>query len=189
MAGENPANNNPQQDTGSAPETTQEVNTVGKEQPESTDKPEMTVEDYQKALHQANREAAKYRAQRNELREDAQKYRELKESEMTELEKLTKAKEDAEAKVAAMEHDLKLVQVLREYGISDENVDLLGDDPAKFEQRASKLQVLQEKAARRLGPPSDYPVENLKPGASSTPEVADDSYPASWRVVGQFIQK
>lgn len=187
MAGENPANDNtPQQDTGEAQETTQEVNEGNQEAKEQSEKSEMTIEDYQKALHEANKEAAKYRTQRNELRADAEKYREIKESEMTELEKATKAREEAEAKAAAAERELKLVSVLREYGISDENVDLLGDDPDKFEERAGRLQELQKAAARRAGPPSDYPIEGLKPGASSPKEPVDDSYPDGWKPVGQF---
>ena len=39
---------------------------------------------------------------------------------------------------------------------------------------------MQEQAAKRATPPSDYPVESLKPGASSREDAPDYSFPASW---------
>ncbi|WP_374064927.1 hypothetical protein ABMV07_04295 [Corynebacterium belfantii] len=183
MDGETPAATTPiGVGEGNAPTNTQEV------QQGETGKQEMTVEDYQLALRKANAEAAKYRTQRNELRADAEKYRELQEAEKTELQKLTEAKETSDARAAEAERQLKLVNVLREYGISDDNIDLLGDAPEKFDERAQRLQALQAEAARRSGPPSEVPIVGLKPGASDPKQEPDNSYPTSWPVVGQFTQ-
>ncbi|WP_306592890.1 hypothetical protein, partial [Corynebacterium striatum] len=75
---------------------------------------------------------------------------------------------------------------LAKYGISEDNADLLGDDPEKFDANAQRLGELQAQAAKRTAPPSDYPVEDLKPGASDKPGTPDYSYPSSWPVNGPF---
>ncbi|AZA12974.1 hypothetical protein ACFPVT_02635 [Corynebacterium choanae] len=64
--------------------------------------------------------------------------------------------------------ELKLAHVLRAYGITDENADLFGDDPERFEERAEKIAVLQAAHTEQEGgkPPREIPVADMKPGAS-----------------------
>lgn len=177
MGGDNPAQN---------PSETGEVNQAPAAAQEEPKGKEMSIEDYKSALTKANAEAAKYRSQRNEYREDAEKFRAIQESEKTDLQKAQDAQQAAETRCKEAERQLKLVQVLLQYGISDENQDLLGEDPSKFEARAEQLQKLQAEAARRSAPPSNIPVEQLKPGASEKQGEPDTSYPSSWVVNGQF---
>lgn len=150
-------------------------------------KPDLSPEDLKAALAKANAEAARYRVERNELRSDAEKYREIKESEKTELQRTQEALEAANAQARKLETDLRRSQVLSQYGISEDNADLLGQDPEKFEANAQKLASLQEEAAKKAAPPSDVPVESLRPGAGiGTPPDHDFGFPSNWPVSGPF---
>lgn len=161
------------------------------EEAADTPKPdaEMSLEDYKQALANANKEAARYRVERNELRGDAQKYRELQEAEKTELQRTQEALETARNEAQQAQVELARAQALAKYGIAEDNADLLGSDPEKFEQNAQRLGQLQAQAAKRSAPPSDYPVEKLVPGASSPKETPDTAFPSSWPVTGPFAKK
>ncbi len=84
---------------------------------------------------------------------------------------------------------LARTQALAKYGISEDNADLLGDDPEKFDANAQRLGELQAQAAKRTAPPSDYPMEDLKPGASDKQSAPDFAYSSKWAVKGPFANK
>ncbi|WP_257183421.1 hypothetical protein [Corynebacterium cystitidis] len=181
--------------TATTPETQVAENTttpVGQEPAEQSQDPkesEMTVEDYKDALEKVRAEAAKYRVERNELRADAQAYREMKENEKTELQKAQEALEAERARAQGFEVQLQRAKVLAQYGIAEDNADLLGDDPEKFEANAQKLAAIQKEAAQKASPPSQTPVENLTPGAGvNPPNQPDVGFPTSWPVSGPYAR-
>lgn len=95
---------------------------------------------------------------------------------------------DRAAAAEKRESDLTVKLVAAQHGISEENIDLLGTGTLEqLTARAARLAALTpapaapETPPAPAGPPSQRPVEALKPGASPTPPVVpDDSYPASW---------
>lgn len=151
-------------------------------------KSERSAESYQQELEKLRKESARYRTERNELRADAEKYREIQDAEKTELQRVQEALEAERAKATQYQVELARSQALSKYGIAAENADLLGADPEKFDDNAKRLGELQAQAAKRAAPPSDYPIEDLKPGASSREDVPDFSFPSSWPVTGRFTQ-
>ena len=150
---------------------------------------ERTAESYQHELEKLRKENARYRTERNEFRADAEKYREIQEAEKTDLQRAQEALEAERATARQYQVQLARAQALAKYGISEDNADLLGDDPEKFDANAQRLGELQAQAAKRAAPPSDYPVENLKPGASDKQAAPDFSYPSNWAVTGPFANK
>lgn len=165
------------------------TNTDAQEAPETgSESKEMTVEDYKTALTKANQEAAKYRTQRNEYRSDAEKYREIQEAKKSELQKTQEALEAARVEASAAKVELARAQALAKYGIAEDNADLLGTDPDKFEVNAQRIGALQEEAAKRSAPPSKTRVENLKPGDSDPKNTPDMSYPSNWAITDPFAQ-
>jgi|GEM_PF-2540221 len=165
-----------------------EVATEDNAQEADNSKPERSAESYQQELEKLRKESARYRTERNELRADAEKYREIQDAEKTELQRAQEALEAERTKSNQYQVELARSKALSKYGISEENADLLGSDPEKFDDNAKRLGELQAQAAKRATPPSDYPVENLKPGASSREDAPDYSFPASWPVNGKFAQ-
>lgn len=156
-------------------------------QEEENSKPERTTESYQQELEKLRNENAKYRIERNEYRADAEKFREMQDAEKTELQRAQEALEAERNKATQFQVELARSKALPKYGISEENADLLGSDPEKFDDNAKRLGELQAQAAKRAAPPSDYPVENLKPGASSKEDVTDYSFPDALPVHGKFV--
>lgn len=161
-----------------APQNTQEV--------AAHEKPEMTIDDYKDALARVRAEAAASRVELKELRPIAEKYKEIQDAEKTELQRAQEALEAERSRAGQFEVQLKRAQALAKYGISEDNADLLGSDPEKFEANAQRIGALQAEAAKKSAPPSDYPVEDLRPGASSSQPVKDFDYPSNWPVKGQF---
>lgn len=151
-------------------------------------KPERSAESYQQELEKLRKENAKYRTERNEFRADAEKYREIQDAEKTELQRAQEALEAERAKATQYQVELARSQALSKYGIAAENADLLGADPEKFDENAKRLGELQAQAAKRSAPPSDYPMEDMKSGASSREGAPDHSFPSSWPVNGRFTQ-
>lgn len=161
-----------------APQNAQEV--------AANEKPEMTIDDYKDALAKVRAEAAASRVELKELRPIAEKFKEIQEAEKTELQRAQEALEAERARAGQFEIQLKRAQALAKYGISEDNADLLGSDPEKFEANAQRIGALQVEAAKKSAPPSDYPVEDLKPGASTSQPEKDFIYPSNWPVKGQF---
>lgn len=174
--------------------TTDDTATEVAEQPnaqeaEANPSQERTAESYQRELEKLRKENAKYRTERNDFRADAEKYREIQDAEKTELQRTQEALEAERANSKQYQVQLARTQALAKYGISEDNADLLGDDPEKFDANAQRLGELQAQAARRTAPPSDYPVEDLKPGASDRQSAPDFAYPSNWAVKGPFANK
>lgn len=94
---------------------------------------------------------------------------------------------DRAAAAEKREADLTVKLVAANHGIAEENIDLLGTGSLEeLTARAARIAALAPAPAAETppapgAPPSQRPVEALKPGASPAPPTApDDSYPASW---------
>lgn len=141
----------------------------------------MSVEDYQQALARVRKEAARYRVERNELREDAEKWREKQESEKTELQRLKEQLAERDTRAQQLEAENTRLQVAGSYGISPENLDLLGSGSREeIEDRAKRLQLMQQRAVS--APPSRTPQEQLGDREATQESLADDAYPSNWLV-------
>lgn len=147
-------------------------------------------ESYMKEIADLRREAAKYRSERNALRDDAEKWHEHEEAQKTDLQKAEEQLASSKQRESQLEAELKRMKVLSEFGISEENADLLGDDPEKFESNAQKLAKIQEEAAKKAAPPSEQPVAELKKlNEEEDPQAKDFGFPSSWPVSGPFAKK
>jgi hypothetical protein len=97
---------------------------------------------------------------------------------------VTELRERADNLTVAVEH-LTLEAVAKTHGIGEEYYDLLGSGTREeLEFRAARLAALHGSAApvEPKAPPSNRPVESLRPGASPQPPQAEDnSYPAMWQ--------
>jgi hypothetical protein len=142
-----------------------------------------TVEDYAKALKKARKEAADRRVKIRELEPLANKAREIEEGEKTELQKAQERAEAAEKRDRERQENFDRLDIASTLGIERDNIDLIGSGSREqMEAQALKVKALQDaRNAHSSPPPSDRPVEGLRPGASpEPPKQADDSYPAAW---------
>lgn len=141
-----------------------------------------------KELKAARSEAAKYRTERNALKADAEAYRKIQEDNKTDLQKAQEALQAAESSNKELSAQLARMTTAAKFGISEDNLELLGSDPERFEELAGRIADLQKQAMRQV--PSDYPVESLVSGASGKAAKPEAAYPSSWgKPTGQFATK
>lgn len=146
-----------------------------------------TPDSYQAEIAKLRKENAKYRTERNKFKADAEAFREIKESEKTELERAQDELAKARERVAALDAQLQRSRVLTKFGIAEENADLLGNDPERFEENAQRLADLQTEAARKAAPPSEVPISDLSKTNAPTQQVKSDyAFPDTWPVTGPF---
>lgn len=139
-----------------------------------------TIEDYEKALAETRKESAERRVKLRELEPLAAKYREIEESKKDEIQKANERAEAAEKRAA----DRDMLDIAINYGIEPDNIDLIGSGSREeMAARASRVKAMQDANSHSVTPPpTDRPVEGLRPGASpEPPKPADDSYPESWK--------
>ncbi|WP_185993283.1 hypothetical protein [Rhodococcus sp. KBS0724] len=138
-------------------------------------------------LEQLTAQLAAAQAQLAEAAPILEAHTATQEQNKTEVQKALDRADAAEKREAA----LALKYVAASHGIAEENIDLLGTGTLEeIQARAARIAALVPAPTEPptpvdpapLGaPPSQRPVEALKPGASPAPPVApDDSYPASW---------
>jgi hypothetical protein len=143
-----------------------------------------TYEDAMAELERVRKESAERRVKLKELEPLAEKARQAEEANKTELQREREAREAAEAAARQQQEDFDRLQVAVTLGIEPDNIDLIGPGSREeMEQRALRIKAMQDaQAATPAPPPSDRPVEGLRPGASpEPPKPADDSYPESWK--------
>lgn len=143
-----------------------------------------TVEDYQAEVERLRRENAERRTKINELTPLAEQARQAEEANKSELQREREARIAAEQRDREREENFNRLELAVTHGIDPDNIDLIGPGSREeMEQRALRLRAMQDaQAATPAPPPSDRPVEGLRPGASpEPPKPADDSYPESWK--------
>ena len=79
--------------------------------------------------------------------------------------------------------DLTREAVAKTYGVPPEDYDFLGSGTREeMEAKGERYKARFAAAATPTPPPTDRPLEGLRPGASPTPPAPPDhSYPESWR--------
>ena len=157
-----------------APEPQQEDPKPEAEQPKDDDDLPDAVKE---KIRKLNSEAKNLR---NKLKEQEPLVAAAQEAERAKMSELDRVNADLDAlKAQLSQRDTELLQA--RYHIPDEYLEFVyGDTFEEKEARAAKVgQMVQKDQQER--PPTERPVESLKPGASpSTPPVEDHSYPANW---------
>jgi phage protein D len=145
-------------------------------------------------IRKANDEAKGLRARVKDLEAYEAKVREIEESQKSESQKVQERADRAEQRAKAVEAELIRERIARRHKIDDDDLDLLGTGTeVELETRAKKIAALKAAALEREAtvPPSDKPVEKLRPGA--TPSDVDlrgkDAYPSSWRTARTQTRK
>lgn len=140
---------------------------------------EMSPEDLREALAKVRKENASWRTKYRDAEPILKAHQDAEDAAKTETQKATERAEAAERRIVELESAAVLAEVAAASGIAADNYDLLGfGTREELEARAQRIAALGASAR----PPTDRPVESLKPGASpESPAPADDSYPAAWR--------
>lgn len=110
-------------------------------------------------------------------------HEEAQEAAKTEVQRATERAAEAERVAAERESQLNVLRAAAKHGIPEEDHDLLGSGtPEELDARAARLASRYAATAAPTPPPSNRPVEGLRPGASPTPPAEpDNSYPAAWK--------
>lgn len=163
-----------------APQTTEAPGTPPAAEPE----PSRSLDDASPEVLRAEvvklrKESAGWRTKYQDAKPLAEAQRAAQEADKTDLQRQTERAEALERELADLRAQNELAAVAAEYGIEPDDYDFLGSGTREeLEARAKRL-AARSASAR---PPTDRPVESLKPGASpESPAPADDSYPAAWR--------
>lgn len=147
---------------------------------------EMTPEQYKAELKKVRAEAAGWRTKYRESEPIVKAHTEAEERNKTELQRATERATALEQQIAASQQQIQLLGFAAKYGIPEDDYDLLGSGtPEEMESRAVRIAHMREAATGQqpTTPPSNRPVESLRPGASPQPPVRADnsSYPEAWR--------
>jgi hypothetical protein len=142
-----------------------------------------TYEDAMAELERVRKESAARRVKLAELEPLAQQAREAEEANKTELQREKERADAAEARDRERQENFDRLEIAVSLGIEPDNIDLIGSGSREeMETRAARVAAMQQAQAGTTPPPTDRPVEGLRPGASpEPPKPADDSYPEMWK--------
>jgi hypothetical protein len=145
-------------------------------------KPPRTVEELEAELAKTRREAANYRTKLREVEPLAKKAQEADEAAKSETQKANERAQAAEQREKATLEGYARLELAVQYSIPPDDIDLIGSGTREeMDARAKRLSALNAAASKAAPPPTDRPVEGLRPGATpEPPKPADDSYPAAW---------
>lgn len=136
-------------------------------------------------IKKANDEARGLRQRIKDLEQYEAKVRADEESQKTESQKIQESATKAEQRALAAETSLLRERVARRHKLDDDDMDLLGSgNEDEIEARAKRIAALKAAAEKPVAvPPSEKPVEKLRPGATSTDRdiSSPDAFPAHWR--------
>ena len=142
----------------------------------------------QREIEKLRKENASWRTKYRDAEPIVKAHAEAEERNKTELQRATERAQQYERDLAASQQQIQLLGFAAKYGIPEDDYDLLGSGtPEEMESRAVRIAHMREAAignqqAAPSAPPSQRPLESLRPGASPTPPpVADHSYPEAWR--------
>ena len=165
----------------------QEATETPEDQPQAEDPTEDDLPEWvKKKIRKANEAAAKHRVEAKTFRDQLQEQeplvaaaQEAERAKMTELDRERADNKTLKDQLALRDSELLMVR----YQIPNEYAEFIGE--GSFEEKEARAQKVGEMVQSKNGtqdrPPSDRPVESLKPGASpSTPPLEDHSYPAGW---------
>ena len=141
-----------------------------------------TAADYEKMIADLRKENAGWRTKYREAEPIVKQHQELEEAQKSELQRANERAEAAERRDREREEQFARLDLAVIHGIDPDNIDFIGSGSREeMEARALRVKALQQ-AQAATAPPSDRPVEGLRPGASpEPPQPADNSYPESWK--------
>ena len=149
-----------------------------------TDEPKAprTIEELEAELAKTRREAANYRTKLREAEPLVKKAQAADEANKTEIQKANERAQAAEQRELATQTGYTRLELAVQYSIPPDDIDLIGSGTREeMDARAKRLAALNAAASKAAPPPTDRPVEGLRPGATpEPPKPADDSYPAAW---------
>lgn len=163
----------------------QPVPTPEGDAPVAPPEPEQDLPDWAKdKVSKANREAQNLRARLKELEPIAQAAREAEEAKKDDLQRANERAAALEKQLADATLTAERNGLAAKYGIPETHYRYIVG--ASLEERedaaAGVAEMLQARVqAGSTRPPTNRPVENLRPGASPPPPLPEDnSYPAAW---------
>lgn len=144
-------------------------------------KPSRSPEDYEAEIQKLRRESAGYRTKLREAEPIVKAHQEQVEANKTELQKAQEALQNREREFADLQLGYTRLELAAIHNIPPDDIHLIGSGSREeMEANAARLGALFSSAPK--APPSDRPVEGLRPGAApEPPKPEDDSYPESWK--------
>lgn len=142
-----------------------------------------TLEEVEAELTKIRREAASYRTKLREAEPLVKKAQEAEEANKTEIQKANERAQAAEQREKDSQTGFARLELAVQYGIAPDDIDLIGSGTREeMDARAKRLAALHAAASKAAPPPTDRPVESLRPGATPEPDKKpDDSYPSRWK--------
>jgi hypothetical protein len=153
-----------------------------REEESPQDKAPRTLEQIEAELAKVRREAANYRTKLREAEPLVKRAQEAEEANKTEVQRAQERAAKLEEKYNTLQQDNWRLDLAATHGIPRDEIDLIGSGSREeMEIRAARLGPLFATSEKTPPPPSNRPVEGLRPGASpEPPKPADNSYPAEW---------
>jgi hypothetical protein len=137
--------------------------------------------DYEAEIAKLRKENANWRTKYREAEPVLKQHQEREEANKTELQKAQEALQTREREFADLQTGYIRLELAAIHNIPPDDIDLIGSGSREeMEARAARLGALHA-TTKTPPPPSDRPVEGLRPGATpEPPKPADDTYPAAW---------
>lgn len=139
-------------------------------------------EDYEAEIQKLRRESAGYRTKLREAEPIVKAHQEREEANKTELQKAQEALAAREREFADLQVGYTRLELAAIHNVPPDDIDLIGSGSREeMEARAARIGALHAANTKTPSPPSDRPVEGLRPGATpEPPKPVDNSYPANW---------
>lgn len=138
--------------------------------------------DYEAEIAKLRKENANWRTKYREAEPVLKQHQEMEEASKTELQREREAREALQKERDQLQIGYTRMELAAMHNIPPDDIDLIGSGSREeMEARAERLGALHAASGKTSAPPSDRPVEGLRPGATpEPPKPADDSYPAAW---------
>jgi hypothetical protein len=141
-----------------------------------------TEEQHLEHVRKMRSENYKLRAKLKELEPLAKRAQEADEAAKSKEQKAEERALAAEAREKETLERYTRMEVAVQYGIPPDDIEFIGSGTREeMDSRAQRIAAKNAAASKAQPPPTDRPVESLRPGATpEPPKPADDSYPESW---------
>lgn len=145
------------------------------------EKPSLTADQLQAELAKVRKEAAGYRTKLRDVEPLVKAAQEAEEANKTEIQRAQERASKLEKDYTTLQENNWRLELAVTHGIPHDQIDLIGSGSREeMEGRAARLAPLFS-STKTTPPPSDRPVEGLRPGATPEPlKPVDISYPAEW---------
>lgn len=149
---------------------------------EEDSKPPRTQEQWESEIAKLRKEAAGYRTKLREADPIIKKHQEAEEANKSEAQREREAREQIQRERDDLLVGYTRLELAAQYNIPPDAIDLIGSGSREeMEAVAARLGPLFATREKTPPPPSNRPVEGLRPGASpEPPKPEDNSYPAEW---------